>query len=61
MQASCSSRVTTEEFHAVVLAAAEESDRRLLDVLRTGHALDHPIGFPEGEYLKGVVATVGAR
>ena len=61
VQASCSSRVTTEEFHAVVLAAADESDRRLLDVLRTGHALDHPIGFPEGEYLKGIVATVGAR
>ncbi len=61
VQASCSSRVTTEEFHEAVLAAAEQSDRQLLDVLRTGHALDHPIGFPEGEYLKGVIATVGPR
>ncbi|MDQ2677280.1 MAG: class I SAM-dependent rRNA methyltransferase [Actinomycetota bacterium] len=61
VQASCSSRVTTEEFHATVLAAADESDRRLIDVLRTGHAADHPIGFPEGEYLKGIIATVGAR
>ena len=61
VQASCSSRVTTEEFYATVLGAADESDRRLIDVLRTGHPADHPIGFPEGEYLKGIIATVGAR
>ncbi len=61
VQASCSSRVSTEDFHAAVLDAAETSDRQLLDVLRTGHAPDHPIGFPEGEYLKGLIATVGER
>ena len=24
----------------------------------TGHAIDHPVTFPEGEYLKAVIARV---
>jgi hypothetical protein len=27
-------------------------------VRRTGHPLDHPVGFPEGAYLKAVFARV---
>lgn len=61
VQASCSSRVTTEDFHATVLGTADEAGRPLHDIHRTGHAGDHPIGFPEGEYLKGLIATVGTR
>jgi hypothetical protein len=30
----------------------------LTDVVHTAHALDHPIGFPEGGYLKALFATV---
>lgn len=60
-QASCSSRVTTEDFHATVLETADDAGRPLRDVLRVGHALDHPVDFPEGEYLKGLIASVGVR
>lgn len=61
VQASCSSRVTTEDFHATVLETADAAGRPLHDIMRVGHALDHPVGFPEGEYLKGLIATVGVR
>ena len=30
----------------------------LADALRTAHAVDHPVGFPQGGYLKAVFATV---
>jgi 23S rRNA (cytosine1962-C5)-methyltransferase len=52
VQASCSSRVEAEAFFNAIHLAAQESNRRLIEIERTGHALDHPIGFPEGAYLK---------
>ncbi len=52
MQASCSSRVTPQQFFDTVLAAAEAAGRPLREIERTGHDTDHPIGFKEGEYLK---------
>jgi 23S rRNA (cytosine1962-C5)-methyltransferase len=58
VQASCSSRVGIEEFFAEVPAAAAAAGRRLDGIRRTGHPLDHPIGFPEGGYLKAIVARV---
>jgi 23S rRNA (cytosine1962-C5)-methyltransferase len=58
VQASCSSRVSAEAFTATVEGAAR-SVRRPLDVVRrTGQPLDHPVGFPEGAYLKAVFARV---
>ncbi|HEX3049345.1 MAG TPA: class I SAM-dependent rRNA methyltransferase [Aggregatilineaceae bacterium] len=54
--ASCSSRVTPDQFFTTVLRAA--SGYSLSEIAHTGHALDHPIGFPEGEYLKCLFATV---
>jgi 23S rRNA (cytosine1962-C5)-methyltransferase len=56
VQASCSARIGPDEFVAVVTAAARAAGRPLRDVQRTRHALDHPIGFPEGAYLKAVFA-----
>ncbi len=58
VQASCSSRVPSEEFVAGVFDAAATSGRPLTPVATTGHDVDHPIGFPEGAYLKAVFATV---
>ncbi|MBI4868070.1 MAG: class I SAM-dependent methyltransferase [Candidatus Wallbacteria bacterium] len=46
---SCSSRVSRDDFAAAVESALG-GDWRLLE--QRGHALDHPIGFPEAEYLK---------
>ncbi len=58
VQASCSSRVDADRFQGIVLRAATEAGVRLVDVMRTGQPVDHPVGFPEGSYLKAVVATV---
>lgn len=52
VMASCSSRVPTDRFFGVVNAAAHDAGRPLTERLRTGHALDHPVGFAEGAYLK---------
>ncbi|TVP76029.1 MAG: class I SAM-dependent rRNA methyltransferase [Gemmatimonadales bacterium] len=56
VQASCSSRVETDDFVAAVHRAAARSGRRLAEVEVTGHAQDHPVGIPENQYLKAVFA-----
>ncbi len=61
MQASCSSRVTADLFFDTVLDAAEDAGRSLREIARTGHDVDHPVGFPEGAYLKAGFWTVGKR
>lgn len=57
VQASCSSRVSAEAFFDTVHAAARRAGTPLHDLARTGHALDHPVTFPEGAYLKCLFAT----
>ncbi len=57
VMASCSSRVTAEAFFAAVLHGADDAGRTLGKIERTGHALDHPVTFPEGAYLKCLYAT----
>lgn len=52
VQASCSNRVSAETFFAAVEEAANGYKRTLRDVKCTGHALDHPIAFEGGAYLK---------
>ncbi|MDP1544507.1 MAG: class I SAM-dependent rRNA methyltransferase [Anaerolineales bacterium] len=58
VQASCSSRVNAGDFFEAVHGSAREARRGLTEIERTGHALDHPITYPEGEYLKCLFATV---
>lgn len=53
---SCSSRVTADMFYDSVSKAARAAGRPLQEIERTGHALDHPIGFKEGAYLKTLFA-----
>ena len=55
--ASCSSRVSSSEFYETVTTAASAVKRPLHELDRTGHALDHPVGFPEGAYLKCLFAV----
>ncbi len=57
VMASCSSRVSADEFFAAVHQAAAQVERPLREIERTGHPLDHPIGFKEGAYLKCLFAT----
>lgn len=52
VQASCSSRVTPTEFFDTVTEAAEEHGATFTELRRTGHDVDHPVTFDEGEYLK---------
>ena len=61
VQASCSARVAAPEFFDAVEAAARRRGVLLADQTRTAHAVDHPVGFPEGAYLKSVFATVVRR
>ena len=57
VQASCSSRVDADSFFDSIHQSAREAGRRLMEIERTGHALDHPINFEEGAYLKCLFAT----
>ena len=57
VQASCSSRVDAESFFETVHRSAKEAGRPLKEIERTGHALDHPITFKEGAYLKCLFAV----
>jgi 23S rRNA (cytosine1962-C5)-methyltransferase len=58
VQASCSSRVTAEDFYASVDRGARVGGRPIKVYDRTGHPVDHPISFPEGAYLKAIFANV---
>jgi len=60
VQASCSSRVSADEFHRTVEQSARTDGFRLDIEARTGHCLDHPIGFAHGAYLKAVFARVSS-
>lgn len=55
--ASCSSRITMEDFIAINTQAAREVGESLQIIEQHGHALDHPVTFAEGAYLKCLVTT----
>jgi len=57
VMASCSSRVSADTFFATVHRAALQTGRPLREIVRTGHALDHPVRFKEGAYLKCLFAV----
>ena len=59
VQASCSSRVTPEQFFETVLDAADAAGRSLTEIARAGHDVDHPVTFREGAYLKAGFWRVG--
>ena len=55
--ASCSSRVSADDFFAAVRRAAARAGRSLHEFDRTGHPLDHPVRFAEMAYLKCLYAV----
>ena len=58
VQASCSARVDAETFERVVTSTAADAGRPLRNVQVWGHAIDHPVGFAQGEYLCAVFGNV---
>jgi 23S rRNA (cytosine1962-C5)-methyltransferase len=58
LQASCSSRIDEHQLAAAVAAGVGAAGRRAVELRRTGHAVDHPVGFAEGAYLDAVLVRV---
>jgi 23S rRNA (cytosine1962-C5)-methyltransferase len=56
VQASCSSRVTSDQLVDVVQESASHVGVDLVELRRTGQPFDHPIGFEQGGYLKALFA-----
>jgi 23S rRNA (cytosine1962-C5)-methyltransferase len=52
LAASCSARVSAEEFFGLAREAARKSGRPFAELKTTRHAPDHPAAFAEAEYLK---------
>ncbi len=52
--ASCSAHVSADEFFEMALATAKQSGRKCEEIMRTGHAPDHPATYKEGQYLKAI-------
>lgn len=58
LMASCSSRITAEIFSQLVMQSAAVAGCELEVLATTGHGLDHPVAFPEAEYLKAIFARL---
>ncbi|HUT21755.1 MAG TPA: class I SAM-dependent rRNA methyltransferase [Anaerolineae bacterium] len=58
--ASCTAQVSVDVFRSILADAAARAQRRLFIVHQAGQAIDHPVPahFPEGRYLKFVLAVV---
>ena len=54
--ASCSSRISMDDFVALNQRAGRDQGRPLRLFERSEHALDHPVNFAEGAYLKCLFA-----
>ncbi len=57
-QASCSSRVTEDDLVATVRSAVSSQGRSIMETKVFSHALDHPITFPQGQYLSAVSGNI---
>lgn len=58
LAASCSARVPAEDFFRTVESVLHTSGRGFQLLEKTFHDVDHPIGFPEGAYLKSAYYRV---
>ena len=58
VQASCSARIDVDTLAGAVSRAAGRSSQRVREIRRTGHPVDHPIGFRHGAYLKALYVSV---
>ena len=58
VMASCSSRINADMFFQLMERSAMVAGFKLDVLEKTGHALDHPVGFPEAAYLNALFARV---
>ena len=58
LQASCSTRISGDEFYQLVTDEIAQANQQATNTIRTAHAVDHPIGFSQGAYLKAVITQV---
>jgi 23S rRNA (cytosine1962-C5)-methyltransferase len=61
VMASCSARVDADALAGAIRTGSARAGRKLDERLRTAHALDHPVRFPEGAYLKCLWLRDAAR
>jgi 23S rRNA (cytosine1962-C5)-methyltransferase len=59
LMASCSSRIKADEYFELVQRQIQDSGRKFQELEQTFHDIDHPVGFPEGAYLKSVYYRLG--
>ncbi|MEK9629749.1 MAG: class I SAM-dependent rRNA methyltransferase [Nitrospinota bacterium] len=59
--ASCSAHVSVDDFFNVVNKGVAAANKKLTEISKTGHSIDHPVLFPELEYLKAVMGWVGGK
>ncbi len=59
--ASCSNPVEAGEFYYAVRRGIRETGNVFEETLKTQHALDHPVRFKEGAYLKGIYCRIKGR
>ena len=52
VMASCSSRISRDEFFELTEKGFDTQERAYRLIEKTFHDIDHPISFPEGSYLK---------
>ncbi|GJL77086.1 MAG: rRNA (guanine-N2)-methyltransferase [Nitrospinaceae bacterium] len=56
--ASCSRHVSAKDFFREVEQGVKSAGKLYEEIQRTGHAVDHPVSFREGEYLKGIYLKI---
>jgi len=56
--ASCSRIVSSNDFAQAVRRGIQRAGRKGEEILKTGHPIDHPVTFAEGEYLKAVLCRI---
>jgi 23S rRNA (cytosine1962-C5)-methyltransferase len=56
--ASCSAHVSAAEFFNLVRQGLRTSSRKFSELTTALHPPDHPVTFPEAEYLKSIYLQV---
>jgi 23S rRNA (cytosine1962-C5)-methyltransferase len=59
LSASCSAHVKGSDFFGLVRQQAADTGRGVIEHWTGGHAIDHPVEFPEAAYLKAICLELG--
>ncbi|MBI4389638.1 MAG: class I SAM-dependent methyltransferase [Nitrospinae bacterium] len=58
---SCSAPVSANEFYRAAELGIKASGKGHEELSRTGHAIDHPVSFKEGAYLKTIYCRISGK